>query len=842
MNTRGGGGDGIGTITATPKQATNSSCIALLCVAGAAAAAVSLHLWRGGFRRHSYSYYYSWRRRRRKSAEEQQLLARDGLVPLSISDHVRDIDEVLLYWFGQYPPEAAQKRLWMIPVQQGDRRRRVDEEIADRFTATLLALVEQDRWRVWCGTGTSSLLYGHRGKMAAIVVLDQFARHMHRYYNNCCYGADNHSNNNDSSSISSTAAATTRKPPPILPPQKALDELACEIADMLQREHGQEIQAGMLPVQYQVFALLPFRHRNVLSAVQRSQDRTEELAALQRQNEAMISGFRKATNRRLAVLQGHENAARGGGDIATSSSEYSDDDILECGPFEADLTKASQHVVYQTIYAFLQHHDIVSSSTRTNGSCIRRLVLISLSGGVDSMVIAAVLSHIQQQQLHQSSTTTLQPVAVHIDYGNRPESGAEADFVRRYCETVLHIPCHVRRIDEVTRGVTARDDYEKIAREIRYNFYRDTIRQCASSHDEDAAVGVMLGHHRGDLRENVLSNAHKGCGPLDLSGMTATSKNDGVVLFRPLLPLEKTAIFEYAHAFGVPYFKDTTPHWSTRGKLRTKLLPLLQEIYGEGSMNNLSKLAVESDECRALLHQVMIQPFLNEISYCTMGIHFPTARWRDQGCFFWKFVLRAALHSAGLGMFSDKSVVSFMERVCTPNKIRNGWLQCRRDYAVYLEKDGHIYIFYPQSFPWNTRNKSMSHACDGQSVPYGAENGVQVGPWMVSAELIDIVDEAEADSHLKEKAVQSIEAFMTGNVVYYVKVTQTSAGQVFPLEFTTFNKHSRPFAWKNIDAKIEQHLPLLGTSPHSTTDCERQQESKVMLAKVTLRSENAGLG
>lgn len=45
----------------------------------------------------------------------------------------------------------------------------------------------------------------------------------------------------------------------------------------------------------------------------------------------------------------------------------------------------------------------------------------------------------------------------------------------------------------------------------------------------------------GDLRENVISNVHKGCGPLDLSGMTAVSKNDGVNLFRPLLPLEKVS-------------------------------------------------------------------------------------------------------------------------------------------------------------------------------------------------------------------------------------------------------------------------------------------------------------
>lgn len=75
--------------------------------------------------------------------------------------------------------------------------------------------------------------------------------------------------------------------------------------------------------------------------------------------------------------------------------------------------------------------------------------------------------------------------------------------------------------------------------------------------DYQMNVGVMLGHHRGDLRENVLSNAHKGSGPLDLSGMTAVSQNDGVTLYRPLLPLEKTFILDYAHTFGVPYFKGT---------------------------------------------------------------------------------------------------------------------------------------------------------------------------------------------------------------------------------------------------------------------------------------------
>jgi hypothetical protein len=161
---------------------------------------------------------------------------------------------------------------------------------------------------------------------------------------------------------------------------------------------------------------------------------------------------------------------------------------------------------------------------------------------------------------------------------------------------------------------------------------------------------------------------------------------------------------------------DTTPHWSTRGKLRNKLLPLLEDIYGEGSMNNLSTLATESDECRELLYDALIKPFMDRVVRYPMGIRFETAPFIAQGAFFWKFVLREVLHSARLGMFSDKSVISFLERVnpqhTCKKKIREGWLQCRRDYAVYLQADGRVYVFYPDSFPWR---KADGYKCFGQS-------------------------------------------------------------------------------------------------------------------------------
>jgi hypothetical protein len=75
-----------------------------------------------------------------------------------------------------------------------------------------------------------------------------------------------------------------------------------------------------------------------------------------------------------------------------------------------------------------------------------------------------------------------------------------------------------------------------------------------------------------------------------------------------MLPHTKEDVFDFAHAYGVPYFKgtlilyshcthtvltlyshcthplfkDSTPEWSTRGKLRNRLMPLLAEMYGVG--------------------------------------------------------------------------------------------------------------------------------------------------------------------------------------------------------------------------------------------------------------------
>lgn len=530
----------------------------------------------------------------------------------------------------------------------------------------------------------------------------------------------------------------------------------------------------------------------------------------------MVRRFRQATNRRMAVLQdeqrrtglGERHDRKAG--VGAGNPLDEEPEILECGYFQADMEPSLKHIVHQTVVQFLRSRNIIANQSHTTP------VIVSLSGGVDSMVIVSVLSYLAS---HCHYNLLIQ--AVHIDYANRPESAAEATYCEHFCQDILkNVNFTCRRIDHVTRGITARDEYESISRQVRFDMYRTAVEHAIyETGAEEETIGVFLGHHRGDLRENVLSNAHKGCGPLDLSGMTAVSRNDGVTLFRPLLPLEKKYIFDYAHAFGIPYFKDTTPHWSTRGKLRNKLLPLLEEIYGEGSMNNLSELAIESDECRDLLRKVLLDPFLSQVEHKLMGIAFETQPWKEQGTFFWKFVLREALHSAGIGMFSDKSVTTFLERI-QADPIRAGWLQCRKDCGVYLQQSGRVYVLYAASFPWQ---KSDKYKCNGCTLTIGTEHAVNVGPWRVEATVCK--EGQESKRLLLNKAVPSMDDFMKGSITYYLQARSWQAKSseihnvkdftVRPLIFQTFIKPTRPTAWKDSDIKIQETLPLVGVDPET---------------------------
>jgi tRNA(Ile)-lysidine synthetase-like protein len=773
-----------------------------------------------------------------------------------IKSDIKNIKQVLNFWFGHASPDEAQKDLWMIATSSVERLSQVDAEISHKFRSLIDSLssssMKNDNRNTLTRWTENIELFGWQGKIAAIVALDQMSRHIHR-----------HDKNHEG------------KFQP-LPNQQQLDSVAYKIAHKLRVQHKNELSTGMIPLPMQIFGIMPLRHASTIEDLNIVQEDIEASSELYSEMDRMIRRFRKATNRRMAILQ-DEARREGMLDLANNGDsnkhdengtkqQFDDEQILECYPFKADMSSAGNHVVVKIMIAFLSKMGILhisdakaptrkpacnkpasspllhnGASASTNQGPVKvPTVIVSLSGGVDSMVIASALAYLRDTEARRQNAqpeSILRIVAIHIDYGNRPESGSEAHFVGRYCSEIgAEFVC--RRIDEVTRGITARDDYERRAREIRFDLYRRCCAEACQTAQEgeevnESRIGIMLGHHRGDLRENVISNAHKGCGPIDLSGMTEASRNDGVTLFRPLLPLEKSHIFDYSHTYGVPYFKDTTPHWSTRGKLRNRLIPLLEEIYGEGSMDNLSSLATESDEAKALVQEAIMSPFLKQVTRYPMGISFSTSPWKESSLFFWKFILRQLMHSAGLGMFSDKSVESFLDRVRAIS-VREGWLQCRKDYAVYLRKDGQVFVFYPKCFPFgNGQGKDQFN----QNVTfrgYGLDRSMTVGPWTITSDIIHAQEE-DAHSMVTTKAFSSMDHLMSGDIQYYLNVPIISGTELCPLvRVAGFTKPTRPIAWKGLDLKVESTLPLLGVDQYAMAniDCSNIQNDKTSFALV----------
>lgn len=448
-----------------------------------------------------------------------------------------EIDQVLHYWFGQSSPDGAQKSLWMIASSSQELLDKVDSEISKRFRALLWELScssKDESDKTICDFGLDSLtsdrdklvrwtssLFGWQGKVAAIIVLDQMSRHIHRH---------------DAKSDTTLSQSHIKSAACYIPQQIQLDKIAFNVSKQLQIEHGKELSTGMVPIPMRIFGIMPLRHASTIENLTLVQHDVESAASLHDEIDRMIRRFRKATNRRMNILQdeARREGKLGSLDFGESNGvphydsnlkEFDDEQILESFPFDADMSNAHEHVIVKTIRNFLRVNNVLQStdprfnSSRKVATSSRDAVttytkntegteqvptaIVSLSGGVDSMVIASALAYIRDTEASKRNIDpckVLRITAIHIDYGNRPESGAEASFVGRYSKQ-LGAKFVCRKIDEVTRGVTARDDYERIAREIRFELYRQCSLEAAkgfSNMTNEGNVGVMLGHHRGE--------------------------------------------------------------------------------------------------------------------------------------------------------------------------------------------------------------------------------------------------------------------------------------------------------------------------------------------------------
>eukprot|EP00667_Euglena_gracilis_P007351 EG_transcript_7422 len=426
--------------------------------------------------------------------------------------------------------------------------------------------------------------------------------------------------------------------------------------------------APLLTTPQRVFALMPLRHSPTVARLRHVLEQVSRLAAHHADMATLLDKFERATRRRLQHLEGTQH--------------QEGEDVLEFHPFRADESDLPRDKVFRAMEAFLEGQAVAASD----------VLCVSLSGGVDSMVIAKVLAALRDR----GRFGQFEILALHVDYANRPESGAEATFVEGWCAE-HRIRFRKRVITEAKRGVTPREVYERVARDIRFAFYKDAIQ----NHGPKA---IMFGHHQNDIQENVISNMMKRCQLLDIAGMAPADVTNDVLVWRPLLALQKADVFAFAHKYGVPYLKDTTPAWSTRGTMRNQLMPLLKDMYGAGYLHNLSQLAQHSQQLAQLLHGRVLGPFWRSVAEGGLAVWVDCRDYMEMPMIFWREALKHICHDLlGIGLISedpikDQLMMRLRLALDPTHERRSGFVELKKGHRFYLWETTLVFL-RPGFFP-----------------------------------------------------------------------------------------------------------------------------------------------
>jgi tRNA(Ile)-lysidine synthetase-like protein len=245
-------------------------------------------------------------------------------------------------------------------------------------------------------------------------------------------------------------------------------------------------------------------------------------------------------------------------------------------------------------------------------------------------------------------------VAVHVDYANRKESNDEASFVINWAR-FLGIPICYRRIEHIKRGQVDTSLYETETKKIRFGLYRHAMNVYN-------VRGVILGHHRGDIDENIVMNLlRNGHDILGLSGMTDIQSIDGVNICRPLLPHPKSDIYDGAHKYQVPYLKDTTSELCYRGFVRKTLIPSIEnkDRAALGSIRAAGKMA---DEWRDVINKKIFRPMINAVIDYKYGMTIPyDPNDADLPGAFWSNYFVTIFHKREIRMCSVRNLALFMQ-------------------------------------------------------------------------------------------------------------------------------------------------------------------------------------
>ncbi|TFC52695.1 MULTISPECIES: tRNA lysidine(34) synthetase TilS [unclassified Cryobacterium] len=200
------------------------------------------------------------------------------------------------------------------------------------------------------------------------------------------------------------------------------------------------------------------------------------------------------------------------------------------------------------------------------------LVLVGLSGGADSLALAAATAF-------EAPRAGLTAGAVIVDHGLQAGSADTAAVAAGQAQALGLDPV---LIVPVTVTPDAGDGPEAAARTARYAAFEQALAGTG-------AIAVLLGHTLDDQAETVLLGLARGSGATSLQGMASISGP----YRRPLLGIRRVVTRQACLDAGLPAWSDpqnADPRYS-RVRVRQRVLPVLEAELGPGIAEALARTA-----------------------------------------------------------------------------------------------------------------------------------------------------------------------------------------------------------------------------------------------------------
>lgn len=216
-------------------------------------------------------------------------------------------------------------------------------------------------------------------------------------------------------------------------------------------------------------------------------------------------------------------------------------------------------------------------------------VLVACSGGADSLALLSAV-------VFEGHKRELRVLGVTVDHQLQDGSAERAQHVADQMRDLGADDTIVATVTVSAAGLGP----EAAAREARYQ----VLEQLAERY---RAALVLLGHTLDDQAETVLMGLTRGSGVRSLAGMRRAFDR----FARPLLDVTRGDTETACLAEGLEWWTD--PHNSdpqfTRVRLRTRIMPMLEEELGPGVASTLARTADQARADVAYLDAVAAETF-----------------------------------------------------------------------------------------------------------------------------------------------------------------------------------------------------------------------------------------